>query len=37
VQLKHIICDIPARKFLKPNKGHRGYAYHNVEKSVIHY
>lgn len=26
VQLKHIICDIPARKFLKQIKGHGGYA-----------
>ncbi|KYN01402.1 hypothetical protein ALC62_07806, partial [Cyphomyrmex costatus] len=26
VQLKHIICDIPARKFLKQIKGHCGYA-----------
>jgi len=36
-QLKHIICDISARKFLKQNKGHGEYAAHNVEKSVIHY
>jgi len=37
VQLKHIICDIPARKFLKQIKGYGGYAAHNIEKSVIHY
>jgi hypothetical protein len=26
VQLQHIICDIPARKFVKQIKGHGGYA-----------